>query len=93
MDPIKLARVIHHDHHRGRQAAQAWQASNQASVLATRKQIEPTAGPPHMLGRGLGGEVGPQRVPGADVEEKGSHKLWRSDGWTILSVNELPAGP
>jgi len=35
MDPIRLARVIHHAQDRGRKAVQPWQASNQASALST----------------------------------------------------------
>jgi len=40
-DPIRLARVIHQDYDRGRQPVQPWPTSNQASALATTKQIEP----------------------------------------------------
>src|SRR4029079_10353663 len=46
-DPIRLTKVIHHDHSRERQATQAWQTSNHASALATRKQIEPRASGRH----------------------------------------------
>ena len=35
--------MIHQDNDRGRQAAQPWQASHQASALATRKATEPKA--------------------------------------------------
>jgi len=35
--------VIHQASDLGRQAAQPWHASNQASALATRKQTEPRA--------------------------------------------------
>ena len=47
IDPARLASVIHHDHYLGRQAAQPWQASYQASTLDTRKQTEPTASGRH----------------------------------------------
>src|SRR5450631_2207324 len=43
MDPVRLASVIHQAHSLGRQPTQPWQTSNQARVLATRKQIEPKA--------------------------------------------------
>ena len=77
-DPIRLAKVIHHDHDRGRQPAQPWQTSNQASALATRKQIEPTASGRHtVLVCGLGGEVYPHRIAGTDVEVERPGKLHR----------------
>jgi hypothetical protein len=41
MEPTRLASVIHQAQDRGRQAAQPWQVSYQASRLETRKQIEP----------------------------------------------------
>ena len=47
MDPSRLTSVIHQDHDRGRHATQPWQTSNQASALATRKQIEPIASGRH----------------------------------------------
>ena len=47
MDPSRLTSVIHQDHDRGRHATQPWQTSNQASALATRKQIEPMASGRH----------------------------------------------
>jgi hypothetical protein len=49
-------------------------AGNQEADRANR------IGPPHVLVRGLRGEVGPHRVPGADVEEDGPGKLHRSRG-------------
>jgi uncharacterized protein HemX len=39
--------VIHHDQDAGRQAAQPWQASYQASALETRKQTDPIASGRH----------------------------------------------
>src|ERR1700761_2120215 len=40
-DPARFTPVIHQASDLGRQAAQPWQTSNQASALATRKQTEP----------------------------------------------------
>src|ERR1700749_5025279 len=40
-EPSRFTPVIHQASELGRQAAQPWHASNQASALATRKQTDP----------------------------------------------------
>jgi hypothetical protein len=77
-EPIRLSSVIHQDHDRGPPAGPAvadlepgQRAGHQEADRAHRVR------PPHMLVRRLRGQVFPQRVPGAEVEEQGSGQLHR----------------